>query len=294
VAITSSARHDAFTVHSYGGDIGEPNNSWGFGKLDVQGALALVSPSTGRALVLVNNGDSSVRSSRRGTLLPLQSVRVAASDAESLTVTRLVVRAEGADRAFRLGALIDANRNGAPDESESLIALTDSLPLDGARDIALSIPAGRAIVPRGGTVDILLVGQLSGTAPSASSYAAAVITDSTQTVGLRSGVAMVALGDGQRRVQIRTTVLAGSERLALSQNPVRRSPLVMSFGEVVTGAALFDFGGRRVRAFAPASDERTIRWDLTNDHGEPVANGAYLMVIDLESGSIRKKIFVAR
>ena len=295
-ALTQSARRDLFTARSSAGDAGAPNNSWGFGKLDVAGALALVPPATGRALMAVNptKDSTTVRRSARGTVVALQSVRLQATDPESVTVTRIEASVGGRDRGFRLGVAIDVDRDGLLGANEPVVATSDSVELSDTRDVAVVAPAGTIVVPRGGTLDLLLVGVLSGGTPNATEFRASLDVDDSRAQGMRSGIALSLGGKAGVSPAIRTTVLAQGETFNISQNPVRRGPLVINFSEPATSIELFDFTGRLVRSFRPGETERRIAWELDSDAGRPVANGVYVLVVDTGSGVVRRKFFVGR
>jgi subtilisin family serine protease len=89
--------------------------------------------------------------------------------------------------------------------------------------------------------------------------------------------------------------LAPGERVNLSANPVRTGELVVRYAERPKELAIYAFTGERVRSFGPGEigDFLTV-WDLKNDAGRPVANGAYLLLIDVAGERMIKKIFVVR
>lgn len=89
--------------------------------------------------------------------------------------------------------------------------------------------------------------------------------------------------------------LRPGKKVALSANPVRGSELVIHTSERPTAVALYTIAGERVRSFAQGEigDGLTI-WDLTNDAGRRVANGAYLLSIEIGGERVLEKIFVVR
>jgi len=95
---------------------------------------------------------------------------------------------------------------------------------------------------------------------------------------------------------VRALMLADGESFNISQNPVRTSPVVIRFGEAPRRVELYDFAGRRVRAFQPTEfdDATTLRWNLQADAGRTLANGVYLLVAELPSGTMRRKVFIVR
>jgi hypothetical protein len=68
----------------------------------------------------------------------------------------------------------------------------------------------------------------------------------------------------------------------------------VNFSEPLRRATVYDFAGRAVRTLRAEPDARRIEWDLRGDGGRAVANGTYLLVLDLEQGSVRRTLYVAR
>ncbi|HJU70120.1 MAG TPA: S8 family serine peptidase [Gemmatimonadaceae bacterium] len=95
---------------------------------------------------------------------------------------------------------------------------------------------------------------------------------------------------------VRALMLAQGESFNISQNPVRSSPVVIRFGEPPRRVDLFDFAGKRVRSFRATDfdDATTLRWNLQVEGGGVVVNGVYLLVAELPSGLMRRKVFIVR
>jgi subtilisin family serine protease len=95
---------------------------------------------------------------------------------------------------------------------------------------------------------------------------------------------------------VRTLISDQAEAYNISQNPIRRSPVVIRFNEAPRRVDLYDFAGKRVRTFLSTDfdDARTIRWNLRAQGGGDVVNGVYLLVADLPSGLMRRKVFIVR
>jgi subtilisin family serine protease len=95
---------------------------------------------------------------------------------------------------------------------------------------------------------------------------------------------------------VRALILAQSETFNISQNPVRASPVVIRFGQAPRRVDLYDFAGKRVRSFRDTDfdDATTLRWNLQAEGGGEVVNGVYLLVADLPSGMMRRKVFIVR
>jgi subtilisin family serine protease len=95
---------------------------------------------------------------------------------------------------------------------------------------------------------------------------------------------------------VRALMLAQGETFNISQNPVRASPVVIRFGQAPRRVDLYDFAGKRVRSFRDTDfdDATTLRWNLQAEGGGEVVNGVYLLVADLPSGMMRRKVFIVR
>ena len=297
-ALTGSARQDAYTAVSHGGDDGRaPSASWGFGKLNVTGALGRVGPTPGNGVVVALPLPPALAAadSRRGALLALQRLRLGATDAESLHVRRIDARVAGRDAAFRLALVHDLDRDGRVSDGEPVVARGGEVALAGTESaLAVELPVGALVVPRGGTADVILAGELSGATPNGAAFRGSIAAGGVVGSGARTNLSIAFGGVHGPAVAVRTTLLAEGERVNLAQNPVRAAPLVVNFDAPLRRATVYDFAGRAVRTLRADADARRIEWDLRGDGGTPVANGAYLLVIDLEQGTVRRTLFVAR
>ena len=95
---------------------------------------------------------------------------------------------------------------------------------------------------------------------------------------------------------VRAMMVAQDGSFNITQNPVRTSPVIIRFVEPPRRVELYDFAGRRVRSFRDADfdEPARIRWNLDADGGREVVNGVYLLVADLPSGVMRRKVFIVR
>jgi subtilisin family serine protease len=95
---------------------------------------------------------------------------------------------------------------------------------------------------------------------------------------------------------VRRLLLAQGEGYNISQNPIRSSPVVIRFSQGPRRVDLYDFAGKLVRTFLPTEfdDATTLRWNLRAQGGGDVVNGVYLLVADLPSGLMRRKVFIVR
>jgi hypothetical protein len=96
---------------------------------------------------------------------------------------------------------------------------------------------------------------------------------------------------------VRTTILLPDEALVLSENPIRSGRLILSFsGRPERVAAVYTLSGRRVIDFLPLLQpgDRRLVWDLTNDQGNAIAPGVYVLVFDVGSTIERRRLIVHR
>ena len=297
-ALRESARQDAFTAVSHALDAGFPNATWGHGKLNAAGALARVAPAAGRVELRTSAPPpaATTASSRRGSLIPLQRLRLLAYDPESLVVRRLTGRVSGSDPAFRLAVVRDVDGDGRVSPDEAVIARSLPVALAGEEaEVTVPVAQGELVVPKGGRLDLLLVAELSGASPNGAAFRGALVADAEALQGTVSGAMLALGGDGAvPAAPVRTTVLASDERVNLSQNPGRAGRLVVSYDEMLQRATVYDFAGRQVRALPVVAEARRVEWDLRTDGGSPVANGAYVLVLELPHGTVRRTLFVAR
>lgn len=96
--------------------------------------------------------------------------------------------------------------------------------------------------------------------------------------------------------RLRPQGLAGGEQdVNLSANPVRGDALVINYAEVPRSLAVYTVIGERVRGFgATEIGPLSAVWSLDTDAGAPVANGAYVLVVDFAGRRVLRKILVAR
>ncbi len=85
--------------------------------------------------------------------------------------------------------------------------------------------------------------------------------------------------------------------ISVNQNPVAAPPVVLHW-PTPGGAAradVYTITGMPVIGVTFASDVGRWQWDLTNQTGAPVANGAYYVVVTLSDNTrLRRRLLVAR
>jgi hypothetical protein len=91
-------------------------------------------------------------------------------------------------------------------------------------------------------------------------------------------------------------VQAAQGALDVSENPVRSDRVYLNWAPGAGSARLsvFTFTGALVHRADVAADLGLATWDLTNTAGETVANGAYLVVLEVNGAVLRRRLFVAR
>ncbi|MEJ2503719.1 MAG: S8 family serine peptidase, partial [Gemmatimonadota bacterium] len=96
--------------------------------------------------------------------------------------------------------------------------------------------------------------------------------------------------------RLRPEGLAGSgEAVTLSSNPIRGDALVISYAEPPRSMAVYTVIAERVRSFSgPEIGPLTTVWPLDTDAGGAVANGVYVLVVELDGDRVVRKILVAR
>jgi subtilisin family serine protease len=96
--------------------------------------------------------------------------------------------------------------------------------------------------------------------------------------------------------RLRPDGLAGAgEPVTLSANPVRSDALVIGYSQRPRSMAVYTLAAERVRTFrADELGPLTVVWGLDTDAGGAVANGAYVLVVEMEGRRLLKKLLVAR
>lgn len=85
------------------------------------------------------------------------------------------------------------------------------------------------------------------------------------------------------------------EAVGLSENPIRSSALTISYREKPRSIAVYTLIGERVRSFREHDiGPLTTVWGLETDAGGVVANGAYVLVVELPGRRVVRKVLVAR
>ncbi|HEX6939344.1 MAG TPA: S8 family serine peptidase [Longimicrobiales bacterium] len=89
--------------------------------------------------------------------------------------------------------------------------------------------------------------------------------------------------------------LPAGQVVNLSENPVRSGRLIINTIERPRSLAVYAITGERVRTFGQGEiGDRLTVWNLETDGGRPVANGAYVLALDVAGKRVLRKIFVLR
>jgi subtilisin family serine protease len=294
-----SAIRDPFTSVSYStGDAqAVPNNTWGWGKLDVEagvaaaGAFARVSALT---VVVQPATEPAAAATARGARIPLQTLVLGAEGPEAVDVLQLGFDLSGNDPAARWVIVHDVDRDGVPDPGEPVVgAVPVSLHGDTVR---VRVPIDLRI-PAGGTAQLIGALEMSGEAPHGTAFQSWFIPAETRARGVTTGLP-TPLRQPTQPVEspvVEGTILDPGELLALSENPVRSDRLIVTFRAPPEIAEIFTVSGRRVLSLLPRMEtELRVVWDLTNDRGARIADGVYLAVFRVDGVTVREKLIVAR
>ncbi|CAN5888584.1 hypothetical protein BH23GEM9_BH23GEM9_01120 [soil metagenome] len=226
-----------------------------------------------------------------GTLLPLLGLQLTASGPEGVDVRALGFEITGTDPVARIVLLDDPTGDGLPGEGSHVIAAAD-VELTGApRTVILFTDT--LLVPRNTTRSLILAVVLSGASETGTTFTARLLPQATRSVTLNSRIQdLVQHGDAIASGTATTTVLREGEVFALSANPVRGESVYFNFASRPVAAAVYTVTGSRVTDLLPRIDGLSYRWDLTNDAGERIVPGVYLVVFRVGGRLIRERLFV--
>ncbi|OLB16067.1 MAG: hypothetical protein AUH12_07510 [Gemmatimonadetes bacterium 13_2_20CM_69_8] len=285
--LTTTARQDPFTGTSYatGFPGGRPNPSWGYGKLDVQAALAQAPP----ALTAAPGANSPTGPPLRiGANAALQFA-VAASTAEgdrldSITVAGTSNHALG-DIVTQLDLYADPTGAGTIPSGAPLV----SLPTPFANGTtARFVGLGTNLAP-GGQITYLLAVRLNDHLRQADTLGLRVnAVLGTGTPSARPAVAYIPVPVASRLG--RADLLQGGELFLVSENPVRSGRVIFSYDSTPRSMALYNFAGLRVRDFTglPANG---FTWDVRGE-SPGLPNGMYILVVQTGSQMLRQRLMI--
>jgi len=265
------------------------------GALRDSSLVGVQSPSTA-AVTAASIAQPGRASSSAGTRLPLLRVRFQTVGIEPVEITRLGFDVNGIDEGAELLLVRDADDDGILELTDPvLVSFAVSLRAGTPQRVTLS-PNGFT-VPPGGAASLLVALRLSGRAPNGASFEARYVPGETASTGTRSGA--------QNRLQqsaepvssglVESTLLAAGELLTFSENPVRSARVIFNFSERPTAAAVYTLTGRRVIDLTRRiSDAARVEWDLTNEDGNAVAPGVYLVLFEVAGTVRRERLMILR
>lgn len=294
--LIAGARSDAFTRRPHTGEPdGLPNAQWGHGKLDAEaavrglglpaGAVAL----TAEALALPDAPIEPLTGSRH----PLLALEFTVAEAEPVVVRGLTVHVAADDTAGAAVMGLDFDGDGRLGEDEPVLRRTP-LGRDAAGGVLAAPP--EVVLPPGRATRVLVAFEPGGGLRHGGTFSARFDPAGLTASGVLSGVVLSAGGPTQvvHSGAQPAGLLRGAERLNLSANPVRGDELVVSWTEAPETAAVYALGGRRVRSLTDAIGGGHLAWDLTDDEGRPLANGAYFLVLDYAGRRVLEKVLLLR
>ncbi|HEX7051254.1 MAG TPA: S8 family peptidase [Longimicrobiales bacterium] len=296
--LREGAAQDRFTSASYTGEpAGAPNNQWGYGKLDVRGALDALGPLA-PATLLVDAAPLppvGAAASVAGTRFPLMRFRLRTAGTEAIRLLGLGLDVRGEDPEAMLLLIRDLDHDAVADAGEPVIAeAAVAIPADHPAPIRFT-PHAFDVAPAD-SASLLAIIEVSGKVPNGTEFRATHQSTDVIAVGLHSGAVDVrAPASAIASLPFRTSVLRAGEIFALSENPVRSNRVVFNFSERPELAGVYTLGGGRVAdLLARMTGDGRVEWDLTNDRGAPVAAGVYLVVFDVAGRLVRRKLFIVR
>jgi subtilisin family serine protease len=227
----------------------------------------------------------------REAVLPLLAITLEARGPEAVQVRQLAFAVTGDDPAARLLLIDDPEGAGQPGETPRVIAARDVSLVPEPRTFTLTTDT--LIVERNSIRTLLLAVELSGQAPTGAEFSAVLLEEGTRTITLNSRVQdRFVIGEAIASGPAITTVLREGELFALSENPVRRDSVTFNFSARPALAAVYTVTGSRVADLLPRFDGLSYRWDLTNDAGDRIVPGVYLIVFRIDGRLVRQRLMV--
>jgi len=229
---------------------------------------------------------------KSGALLPLLSTVLHAEGFEPIRITQLSYRVRGDDPRAQVQLVQDANRNGVPDAHERVLATQPAFLTSGGTHVDLQLDS--LIVSRRDSISVLMVIALSGKAPNGSTFSAELLPADTRSINLESHAVdrMDAMSGALSSTTAVTGLLADEQAYSFSENPVRSSAVAINFAETPRSAGVYTLTGRLVADLTRRMSGGSVTWDLTNDDGERVASGVYLVVMAVGNTRIARRLFV--
>jgi subtilisin family serine protease len=238
-------------------------------------------------------------SSEAGTTLPLVRLDMKAQGTEGIRIEQLGFTVTGRDPGATLLVVNDAARNGVVDPTDRVIA--DSVVSLAGDSVNVDLQVDSFVVAAQDSVQLIAALRMSGSAPNGATFQMTFRPSATQSVGVLSGTRnrQSAPGSIVASPVASTTLLQPGESFAISENPVKSGAghVIFNFDPNTPPnlAAIYTLDGRRVVDLIPLIEGGTRAvWPLTNDDGNRVAPGIYILVVRFADRMIREKLFIAR
>ncbi len=238
-------------------------------------------------------------SSEVGTTLPLVRIDMRVQGTEGIRIEQLGFQVTGRDPGATLILVNDAARNGIVDPTDVVIA--DSVIALTGDSLNVNLQIDSFVVAAQDSVQLIAAIRMSGSAPNGATFQMTFLPSATQSVGVLSGTRNRQSPPGTIVASpvASTTLLQPGESFAISENPVKSSAgrVIFNFDPNTPPnlAAIYTLDGRRVVDLLPLIEGGTRAvWSLTNDDGNRVAPGIYILVVRFADRMIRQKLFIAR
>jgi hypothetical protein len=233
-------------------------------------------------------------SSSKGARFDLLRVSLRVNGIEAVDVRRLGFELNGKDENARFLLVQDSDRDGTAEESEPILA---NLPiaLRSGEPRTLAFQPSRLVIAGRDSVSLIVLVETSGSVENGTTFLARFNPAETRTINVRSGRAdLLSQPSGPVAGDLVTaTVLAETESVSLSENPVRSARVVFNFVARPRVAGIYNLRGRRIVDLLRRSTDARVEWNLTNDEGVRVAPGVYLLVFEIGGQVISEKLVLA-